>query len=155
MSDTVLIAAQPGRALLRALPYVLLFIPFVLLVLWLQFGSGEVCAPELLGIPQAYWALLAATRGMPGLILIIALAHIPSALKILRDGYFPPLDSARLRPTIARRGPMARIRGYLLLIAPCLAIGLVLLGHQAHQEIMEGRSVDDLQRTLEAKCQHP
>ncbi|MDH0895815.1 MULTISPECIES: hypothetical protein [unclassified Pseudomonas] len=156
MTDTPTLAAQPRRALLRMLPWALLLAPFLLLALWLQFGSREACAPQLLGVPQVYWALLGATRGLPLLILIFTLAQLPTALKVLRDGYFPPLDAVCLRPTLARRGPMIRLlRGYPMLIAPVLALGLVLLGHQAHEEVMHGRSIDDLQRALEADCHHP
>ncbi len=156
MTDTTTIAAQPRRALLRMLAWALLLTPLLLLALWLQFGSREACAPQLLGIPQAYWALLGVTRGLPLLMLIFTLTQMPTALKVLRDGYFPPLDAVCLRPALARRGPTTRLlRGYLMLIAPVLALGLVLLGHQAHEEVMQGRSIDALQQAVEADCHHP
>lgn len=155
MTDTVMIAAQPRRARLRMLPYVLLFAPLVLLTMWLRYGSREVCAPLLFGIPHAYWGLLGMV-GVPILLLILSLTQIPSALKVLRDGYFPPLDAVLVRPTLARRGLMIRIvHGYLMLLGPVLMLGMVLLSYSAYEEVMHGRSIDDLQRTLEADCHHP
>ncbi|WP_252274510.1 hypothetical protein [Pseudomonas subflava] len=152
MTDIQMIPAQPRRALLRMLPWAVLVLPFLALALWLRFGGTEVCAPQLFGIPRAYLALLVATLGMPLLILAFTLAQIPYALKILRQGYFPPLDAVRLRATQARRGPLTKVRGYLMLAAPLLVVGILFIGHDAYRQVMQGRSAADLQRAIEADC---
>ncbi|MBD9481497.1 hypothetical protein IB229_00810 [Pseudomonas sp. PDM14] len=153
-ADTVTLAAQPRKVLLLLLPWLLVILPLLGLVILLKLAPDNACA-QLFGLPNAYWALLIATRGLPLLLLAGSLVLVPGALKTIRSGYYPALDSIRLRPTVARHGRLSVLRGYGLLLMPVLAIGILLVGDRAYSDVMNGRSVADVTQAIAAGCSAP
>lgn len=148
-ADTATIAAQPRKALLLLLPWLLVSLPMMVMAVLLKLAPDNACA-QLFGLPNAYWALLIATRGLP--LLLFAGSLVPGAIKTIRSGYYPALDAIRVRPAIARRDRFSRLRGYALLLMPVLAAGVLLLGDRAYNDVMNGRSVADVTQAIAAGC---
>lgn len=153
-ADSVTLAAQPRRAVLLMLPWLFLILPLLIMAVLLKLAPDDTCA-RLFDLPNAYWALLIATRGMPLLLFAGSLVLVPGAIKTIRTGYYPALDSIRLRPTVAHHGRLSVLRGYGLLLMPVLAAGVLLLGHSAYNDVMNGRSVADVTQAIAAGCSAP
>ena len=124
-AQAVIIRADRQRALRRDVPILLLTLPVAALFLWIDATQGQACA-NLLGYNRmriAIWLLLALP---PLLVLAACFATAKQCLLVLRDGYWPPLDSPQYVDTLAVKGGAVRRRAILslaLLALVCATIG--------------------------------
>ena len=145
-----IIPAVPRKAFLKAMPW---SVPAgALLYIWLiGMRDAESCT-FVFGTSYAVIALTMFTHGLPLLFAVFSLFGIPSGLKVLRHGYFPPLDSAHIFDTIATKGIASRLRGWLLLVLPLFTFYLVYLGHTAFMAILDGRSAGQFMAQISDAC---
>lgn len=139
------------RAVLRRL------LPWLLPACLLAYiGIANELAPEscatLFGYDSRLVNLLVFTYGLPGLFLLLAVTLAPTGFKVLRHGYFPPLDSAQLGDTIAEKGILSKIRGLLLILMPLYGLSLVVLGDFAYESMLNGRTTAEFLLSLEREC---
>jgi len=150
--DAVEIAPQPRRAILRAIPWILLMAPYFAFGIYLSRLTDISCA-ELFGLPVSYLDLLVVSYGIPLFLLIIALFNfLPFGLKVLKHGYLPPLDSVVFRRTIARRGAISRFRGAIGLLLPLVAIPFAIYAHQGFVKFSDGLSQTEVIQSIRDQC---
>lgn len=149
--QAVIIKADRRRALRKAAPYIVGIAPPALFVLWLKYTPHAECA-QLLGVNAVYLAILLTCYGLPAGFLLASIAWVRMGIQTLKTGYFPPLDSALFAGAIARKGPLSRLRGMILVAMPAVALYMLVLGHDAYTEISGGKSARQMIERLESKC---
>lgn len=154
----VVIRAQPVRAARRLLILLLLILPIVPPWYVLMFVPHAACREWWglnLWLAMKLWTLVVVSIWM-SLALILGFWR---ALKIRRDGFWPPLDSAFFQDVVARRGFRARLWAYIGLwqmplllllmtyVVPAsyqqitMGVGIKAASHEMHIVCVSGRSV--------------
>ena len=106
----------------------------------------------ILGMNFVYLSLVVFTCVLPTLFLLLTLAFLPTGLKVLKHGYFPPLDSFHFKDTIAEKGLGSRLRGIAMIAAPMIGLFLCYLGYDAYIAVLDGRTTSELLLVLEREC---
>jgi len=151
-AQAVIIKGNKKRALVKSAPYI--FIGVVLSGFsLLSKSTGSPECVKLLGVNTAYISLLLFCYGLPFSILVTSLLFLGTGIKTIRTGYFPPLDSAVFRDTIARKGALSIFRGVVLLALPAFALFIVYLGNNAYSTVIGGKNMQEITEKLESKCQ--
>jgi hypothetical protein len=110
----------------------------------LPFVCGRLSATE-----AARWTLLLYFPVLPGLVALVALFEFSKAIRVLRGGHSPPLNSRVSFDTVAVTGWRATLRGVTgAVVMPLLAAGVVYLGHDTRRAFDEPK----LQARIAAKC---
>ena len=117
----VIIRADRRRAYRRDLPQLVLLVPVAAVAMWIEVTHGNPCA-SLLGIGRTRLALGALFVIPPVLVLTALVVVIVPSVRALRGGYWPPLDTAVYRDTLAITGRKVRLRAF----AALLLFGLLL-----------------------------
>lgn len=150
--EAVEIAPQPRRAILRAIPWVLLMAPYLAFGIYLKTQIDIQCG-ELFGLPVSYLSLLVLFYGMPLFLLIIAFfGLLPFGLKVLKHGFLPPLDSVVFRRTIAQRGTISRLRASIGLLLPLVAIPFAIYAHLSFVKFSDGLSQTEVIQSIRDQC---
>jgi len=150
--DAVEIAPQPRRAILRAIPWALLMTPYLAFGIYLKTHADIQCG-ELFGLPVSYLGLLVIFYGIPLFLLIVAFfGLLPFGLKVLKHGYLPPLDSAMLTRTVARRGAIPRFQAAIVLLLPLAAIPFLIYSHQGFVKFSDGLSQTEVIQSIRDQC---
>lgn len=149
--QAVIIKGNRRRWLLKSAPYIFIGAVLVGFTLWSKNTTNVQCV-SLFGLNAAYIWLLFFSYGMPIGYLVISLAYFGMGLKIIKTGYFPPLDSVVLRDSIAKKGAISTLRGVGLLVLPVFTLFVVYLGNNAYTAFTEGKSMHEIVQKLEAKC---
>lgn len=147
----VVIEAQPRRAFIRLLSWAVVLLPLLAFGLYLQSADNLACE-SIAGISSAYLAVLGMSHVMPITLMLWSVGSVPWGLKVLREGYFPPLDTVSFVQVVARKGAMSRLRGYVIVAMPLLAVFVIYLGHNAYEGVMKGRSYVEFQSAVSRKC---
>jgi len=150
-AQAVIIGADKKRALLKAAPYAVIALPPILFVLWLKTLSYPECA-SLFGFNAAYLSLLLVSYGLPVGLFILSLSFFPTGIRTVTTGYYPPLDTAILSDTIAKKGPISMIRGVVLLLLPLLMLFLVSTGNDLYTTMASGKNMQQITEKMESKC---
>lgn len=82
---------------------------------------------------------------------ILSLFTCRMGIKTIRTGYFPPLDSVVPIDTIAKKGFVSLLRGYLLTVLPILTVLLIYLGNDVYHS-MKNDSFYGMTVKTESKC---
>jgi len=149
--QAVIIRVDRRRALLKAVPYIVVILPLTLFVLWLRTMSHPECA-RLLEFNAAYLALLLVCYVLPIGSFILSLSIFPTGIKTITTGYYPPLDAAVFRDTIAKKGTVSMIRGVMLLVLPILMLIGVSFGNDLYTAMASGKNMQQITEKLESKC---
>lgn len=152
-AQAVIIKANKSRKRVLA-EWALMFVvavPGAGFVLWLKHAAHPECT-RVLGLNAAYLGFLLACYGPPLVLLALSLAPFRSAIKTLRTGYFPPLDSTVARDTIARKGIASTSRAVLFLLMPFIALFFLYILAGVQAEIFGGKSTQEITQKFEAKC---
>ncbi len=150
-AEAILIKANKKRALIKSAPYIVIGVLLAGFSLWYKNTGHPECA-RLLDINAAYISLLLICYALPVGFLVVSLYLFGIGIKIIRTGYFPPLDAAVFRDTIAKKGLVSTTRGVVLLVLPIFAGLVVYLGNDAYTQVTGGKSMHEIARKLEAKC---
>lgn len=148
--NSVIIAPQRRRALLRLLPNVLL--AFGVAISYASYFRYLTPCDDVLDVRAAYWALLAFTYGVPSFLFIISLPNCITAYKVFKHGYYPPLDSVSFRTLTAYNNAKAYIRGGLLLLVPLLALLALYWGHMTYSRLVGERTYLEVQARFDEQC---
>jgi hypothetical protein len=150
-AEAVIIKADGRRALRKAATYIICIVPPALFMLWLKYTPHPECA-QFLGVNGAYLAMLLVCYGLPVGFFLASVSLVGTGIRTLRTGYFPPLDSALFASAIARKGPLSRLRGAMLVAMPAVALYILVLGHDAYTEFSGGKSARQVIERLRSKC---
>lgn len=148
--DSKIISAARNKALLRFIPWTIPVSVMIYIALLADNSSG-LCT-RIFGMNLSFVALTMFTYALPAMFALITLFAVPVALKTIRTGYFPPLDSTFLIDTIATRGVASRFRGWVLLVLPVFSLYLVYLGHTTFRTILGGQTVAELLTVIGRDC---
>lgn len=147
-AGAVVIKGQPGRAWSRQAPALLLGVALALAMPYVQ-RNGLPLLCDLSAAEAARWTLLLCFPVMPAVFALAAVFTVIKAVRVLRGGYSPPLDTVLLQDTIAVTGWRAKLHGTAgLLVMPLLMGGICYLGYEARQAFDEVK----LQTRIAAKC---
>ena len=150
-AQAVLIKGNKKMAILNTLPYAWYFVLLVAVTLYIDHAGGIQCS-DLFGVSTSLWALLVFCYGMPVGLVLVSLAHVRTGVRSIVSGYFPPLDSVHFSDTIAKKGTLSLIRGWLLVLLPLVAFYLVYYGHHAFTVLTKGIPVYVINEKLRATC---
>ncbi|PTT77112.1 hypothetical protein DBR42_25710 [Pelomonas sp. HMWF004] len=130
----VIIKAQRRRALWRLAPQAVIGLAFLLAMTYAkQPGLAWLCNRYGADAMLRGWLGLAFYE-LPGLLAVMAGVHVAYAIRVLRGGYLPPLDSVTLHDTVAVSGWRARLAGVLgITVLPVTAAVVMGLGHSTYQ----------------------
>ena len=151
-AQAVLVKGNKKRTLVKSAPYIFIGTILVGFSLWSKNTGNPECV-RLLDINAAYISLLLVCYVLPVGFLAVSLLLFGTGTRAVRAGYFPPLDSAVFRDTIAKRGPVSTARGVVLLVLPIFAGFVVYLGNDAYAQVAGGKNMHEIVEKLEAKCQ--
>ena len=149
--QAVLVKGNKKRALIKSAPYIVIGTLLAGFSLWYKNTGHPECV-RLLDINAAYISLLLVCYVLPVGFLVVSFQLFGTGMKTMRTGYFPPLDSAVFRDTIAKKGLLSTTRGIVLLVLPVFAGLVVYLGNDAYTQATGGKSMHEIARKLEAKC---
>lgn len=130
-AGAVVIKAQRARALKRMLPGAILALPPALAVQFVPTRTAAAWLCEQVGPAEAsHWLL---RMFFPGLLAVLAVAAafaVVWALRVLRGGYAPPLDTIVFHDTIAVTGWRAKLHAWLVLtLMPLMVAVLFYVTH--------------------------
>lgn len=148
-AGAVIIKAQPRRALWQALPLAALAVAVMLATPYVKRnGLGMLC--DHLGIAEAArWIAFMCFPGLAVLLTLLASFEFTRAIRVLRGGYAPPLNTVLLHDAIAVTGWRARLQGITSLVMLPLMLGtLAYLTYNTRQSFVEAR----LQAAIAAQC---
>ncbi len=125
----VIIRARP-RTWRMWMPWLVLGVALAWGLPYLQHHGFQRLCEHIGPASTLRWIWFLFFPGLPLLFLLPAAVAMTRALRILRGGYAPPLDSAPAQDTIAVSGWRARLRGMTnLILMPVLAGVLAYLCH--------------------------
>jgi len=150
-AQAVIIRADKRRVLLNTVPYVVFALPPILFVLWLKTLSHPECV-SLLGFNVAYLSLLLVCYGLPVGLFILSSSFLPTGIRTVTTGYYPPLNTAVLSDTISKKGPVSMIRGAVLLVLPVLMLFLASTGNDIYTTMASGMNMQQITENMESKC---
>ncbi len=145
------ISRNRRRAVIQKLPWLIPIIPLACYAIATETGSDTPCM-TFFGMNRGFVSLIMVSYALPGLILLYSLLNFRIGIKVLRYGYFPPLDSAQFRDTIAKKGVVSKVRGWVLVLLPVFALFIFYLGHDVYATISDGRSIQELHSTFADNC---
>lgn len=150
--QAVIIKGDKKRAFMKYLP--LFFIVAVLtgFILWKQGMVTHGCI-RLFGINDVLISLLVLCYVFPVGFFIASLCSFRTGIKVIKTGYFPPLDSIVFRDTIAKKGVQSKVRGGILLAFPIFALFMLYYENTLYLQIAEGASIQEVNEKLERICQ--
>lgn len=150
-AGAVVIKAQRKRALKRMLPVVLLALPLMLTVQFFRTHTANTWLCDHIGAEQIVrWLTRMFFPGLPAVLAVAAAFAMLWAVRVLRGGYVPPLDSVVFHDTIAVTGWRAKLQAWATLTVMPLMV--VVLFHVTHG-LAQTFDTDANWRTLGAvKC---
>jgi hypothetical protein len=131
--------------------YFLLCIPCFCLIALLFYVvqiSNDIACESLFGVNLFLVSILALAYVMPCLFFLFSVWCSLIGWKVIKKGYFPPLDMVLFCDSVAKKGKLQQIRGWVLLLSPILALVGLVIGHFAFEELNQVFS----QSPLEATC---
>ena len=150
-AQAVLIKGNRKRAFIQSAPYIFMGSLLVGFTLWSKFTGKPECV-RLLDINAAYILLLLVCYVLPVGFLMVSLLLFKTGMKIMKTGYFPPLDSVLFRDAIAKKGITSTTRGVVLLALPLFTSFIVYLGNDAYTQIAKGKNMHEIVEKIEVKC---
>ena len=150
-AQAVVIKGDKKRALIKLAPYIFFGTVLFGFSLWSKSTDYSECT-RLFGVNTTYIWLLLLCYGLPVGFFITSLMFLQTGIKIIKTGYFPPLDSVVFRDTIAKKGVITTLRGFILIILPVFTLYVVYLGYIAYSEITDGKNRGEITEKLEQKC---
>jgi hypothetical protein len=149
-AEAVVIKADIKRALKNALPAFFLLFPILVFTFLPKIIADYQCE-KFLGIHLLYLNMSVLFYWIPFSVLYVSIIGFNKSLKTLKTGYFPPLDSAVLTDTIAKKGNLSKSYGIIGLLLPLLAISMVYVGHGLQQSFTKGKS-NEFKMLIEENC---
>jgi hypothetical protein len=144
----VLIKGNKKKAILSALPYSWYFVLLVAVTFYIGHVDENQCV-DLFGINTSLWALLVFCYGMPVGLVLVSLFHVRTGVQSIVSGYFPPLESVHFNDTIAKKGTLSLIRGWLLVLLP---LGAFYTVYYAFTVFTNGQSIHVINEKIKATC---
>jgi hypothetical protein len=149
--EVVVIEPQRLKAAVRTLPIILLSLPG-LFVIFISKSAENAGYTTVLGMNSAHINLLLISYWLPLMVILLVLSFLPMALKVLRSGYFPPLDSVVFVKTYARKGRISTLRAWLIILAPLFTIYIAYLGHDLYSHMTKGLGYSAFEQKLNNEC---
>lgn len=146
-TQAVIIRSNKKLWLTKNSPLLLFCIMSLGLILWQKSMAGDACA-GFMGLSSMHIALLYICYVLPVAVFVFGCVCFKMALKALRSGYFPPLDSILFVDTIASKGVLSKIMGLLALMIFICALWIIYVGHSAYITIAHKTTSS----VLDAKC---
>lgn len=150
-AQAILIKGNKKRALVKSVPYIFIGTMLVGFSLWSKSKGNRECV-RLLDINATYISLLLVCYVLPIGFLIVSLLLFGTGIKIIRTGYFPPLDSVLFKDAIAKKGLVSTARGVVLVLLPLFTGFVVYLGNDAYTQIAKGKNMHEIVEKIEVKC---
>ena len=150
--QAILIKGNKKKAILNTLPYVWYFVLLVAITFYIDHAGENQCV-NLFGMNTSLWALLVFCYGMPVGLVLVSLVHVRTGVRSIVSGYFPPLDSVHFSDTIAKKGTLSLIRGWLLVLLPLGAFYTVYYGNHAFTVFTNGQSIQVINEKIKATCE--
>jgi hypothetical protein len=120
----VIIPRDWRRALRRDLPWLLATLPILAFGMWFESTQGEPCA-SLFGMGRTRLAVLSLGILAPLVAIAACVQCVLQVRAVLRDGYWPPRDTAQYVDTLARAGRPARCHATAVVAALVLLLGVL------------------------------
>lgn len=130
-AQAVIIRGSKRLWLIRNSPLLLFCIMSLGLILWQKSMADDACT-YFMGLSSRHIALLYICYALPSAIFVFGCVCFKMALKALRSGYFPPLDSILFVDTIASKGLSSKIRSLMALMVLVCALWIIWIGHSAY-----------------------
>ena len=150
-AQAVLIKGNKKKAILSALPYSWYFVLLVAFTFYIGHVDEKQCV-NLFGINTSLWTLLVFCYGMPVGLVLVSLFHVRTGVRSIVSGYFPPLESVNFNDTIAKKGTLSVVRGWLLVLLPLGAFYTVYYGNHAFTVFTNGQSIHMINEKINATC---
>jgi hypothetical protein len=110
----------------------------------LMFLCGRLDAAETL-----WWTTALVAYVLPALLVLVSAVPFARSVRVLRQGYAPPLDAVLPQDTVAVSGWRAKLRGWFGVIAlPVFVTGALYLGLNNYH----ANSVHEIRVRLVANC---
>lgn len=150
-ANAVLVKGNWKRAIFESFPFYLYALFAIAVSLYLRSVADEQCV-HLFGINSVILTLALFCYAVPLGVLLISLLYLRTGIKAVQTGYFPAIDSSQLVDTIATKGLVSSIRGYVLVVMPIVSLGLVFFGYYMFSEFMGLESFQEFQAKIEGDC---
>ncbi len=124
------------KTVIYFLPFWLPFLPFFAIMLYAIILPGEIACETLFGFSLFQLNLISLCYAFPVFSSVISLWLTLFAYKVVKHGYFPPLDSKVMFDTLCKKGKFQSFRGWvLLIICPLFSLYALIAGHYAYSEL--------------------
>ena len=140
------------RALKREARWLPVLLPMATLAIWFDQTKREACA-SLFGIHRIEIAMAMLFYGFPIVFFLGSLFGVRIGLRLLQGDHWPPLDHVPFVDTLAKKGRVAHLRGWLFCVMPVLLFGFALFAHYTFVQLLAGRHYSDVRARLESGCQ--
>ena len=146
-----LIKGDKKKAFLYFLPLMTYFAFIAAMMAYISNVGVDECA-RILNINTAILSLILFCYGLTTGIFLFSLMYLKTGINTVKTGYFPPLDSVQFRDTIATKGVVSKIRGYVCIALPILSLYFIYYGHYTFTQFTKGGGIHELQESIEEKC---
>ena len=113
-AQAVIIKGNKKKAFAQILPYFLLMAPFIAFTIYITYAVEDLLCDFIFGINTALIAMLILLCALPIMILMASFTFVRSALKTIKTGYSPPLDSIQFLDTISAKTTYAKFYSYFI-----------------------------------------
>lgn len=129
----------------------LLVLILTIITLILIYSKNPNCE-SVLGINKSFLAMIQLYYLLPFTALVVTTLLIRVGFGTIFLGYYPPLNSKLLKDTIARKGILSMIRGYIILITPLVLLLLVYFSHMNFMKLANNEKNKSIVSKLERDC---
>ena len=115
-AQAVLLKGNSKKAMVRLLPFIFIFVPPILFVIYATRIVNDPLCDFTFGINTALLAIGLFILALYLVLLIVSGFVMRSAYKTIKTGYFPPLDSVQFADRIATRTVYSKLIGYFFIL---------------------------------------
>lgn len=114
-------------------PFFLPWLCLVALLIYVVQIPNDIACEFLFGENLFLVTIFALGYVLPGLFFLSSFWCSQIGWKVIKHGYFPPLDMVLFSDFVAKKGKLQQIRAWVLLLTPIVALICLVAGHLAFE----------------------
>ena len=149
--EAVIIKGNKKKAIFKNLPFIIYMIPVTLFTIYLSFVENLLCSFTF-GMNNALIILFIAFEVLPFGMFLLSIGWFREGFKIIKTGYFPPLDSVQFFDTIATKSFDSKFRGFVGVLSPFIFLIMWFEMHNSFMSLMKHKPIQIIEEQYQKKC---